>query len=154
MRKCIRRLRDKKHGVCNICRVCAVVVKMGTDRLSISAAMRSFLLVLAISLVTCGLLLPCRAQDTSASGGVSPASGSGRGSDGSELPPDGPIPLYFIFLSATSPSINTSGSIPAVDVALQKIDEAGFLAPYTLRYHEALDSRVSLQLHDVYPLYR
>ena len=147
MRKCFRRLRDKKHaGYIQVCRERAVVVEMGTARLPISVAMRGLLPVLAICLVTCGLLPPCGAQDTNASVGVS---GSGRGSSGSEPPPDGAIPLYFIFLSATSPSINTSGSIPAVDIALRKIDEAGFLAPYRLQYSKALDSKVSLQLYHV-----
>ena len=117
---------------------------MDTNRVFATAASRGLLLLLAVCLVTCGLLPPCRAQDSNPGNVVSPGLGFIRRR--SVPPPDGPIPLYFIFLSATSLSINTSGSIPAVNHALEMVDKAGFLAPYKLQYSSALDSRVSTQL--------
>ena len=122
---------------------CTGTQKMDTNRVSATAASRGLLLLLAVYLVTCGLLLPCRAQDSNPGDVDSPGLGLRRRSVGTVPPPDGPIPLYFIFLSATSLSINTSGSIPAVNHALEMIDQAGFLAPYKLQYSSALDSRVS-----------
>lgn len=53
------------------------------------------------------------------------------------------IPLNFILMLSNSTSFNTWGSIPAVDIALQMVDESGLLGKYELRHSKPLDSHVS-----------
>ena len=54
-----------------------------------------------------------------------------------------PTPLYFLFMTSWSSSANTSGSLPAVDLALDMINgDSSFLPGYQLHYR-ALDSQVS-----------
>ena len=50
--------------------------------------------------------------------------------------------LNFIFLSSNNPRLRTSGSIPAVDIALEMVAASGILGKYTLTYSVALDSQV------------
>ena len=59
-------------------------------------------------------------------------------------------PLYFMFVSSTSSVFNSSGTAPAVDLALEKINGgSSLLSGYTLRYPMPLDSKVSsgVRLH-------
>ena len=55
--------------------------------------------------------------------------------------------LNFIFLSSNNPRLRTSGSIPAVDIALEMVAASGILGKYTLTYSAALDSQVYIGLY-------
>ena len=53
-------------------------------------------------------------------------------------------PLYFLYITSDGPSYSSAGAIPAVDIALEKINGDPTLLPgYTLNYTEPLDSKVS-----------
>lgn len=65
------------------------------------------------------------------------ASGSGSGAEESK------IPLHFIFISSNNPRLKSSGSIPAVDIALEMVEESRVLSGYSLQYTVPLDSQVS-----------
>lgn len=74
-------------------------------------------------------------------GGGGDGSSSGDGTDTA-----GSVPLNFIFLSSNNTRLRTSGSIPAVDIALEMVATSGILGKYRLQYTEALDSQVSGQV--------
>ena len=85
-------------------------------------------------------------QLPSASFAAGSSAGSGEGRDGSSSgsgTAPGSIPLNFIFLSSDNPRLRTSGSIPAVDIALEMVTQSRILGKYKLQYTEALDSQVS-----------
>ena len=90
--------------------------------------------------VCCAALSLCFVLQQPLHAGASP-SGSGGG-DGSAVLLPGSVPLNFIFLSSNHPSLLTSGSIPAVDIAVEMVAESGILGKYRLQYTEALDSQV------------
>ena len=75
--------------------------------------------------------------------GEGDGSSSGGGSSTISPAPAGSVPLNFIFLSSNNPTLRTSGSIPAVDIALEMVEKSGILGKYRLQYTEALDSYVS-----------
>ena len=53
-------------------------------------------------------------------------------------------PLHFLYIYADSPSYNSTGAIPAMDIALENINGDSSLLPgYTLNYTQPLDSKVS-----------
>lgn len=53
-------------------------------------------------------------------------------------------PLHFLYIYADSSSYNSTGAIPAVDIALENINGDSSLLPgYTLNYTQPLDSKVS-----------
>ncbi|CAI8032232.1 Gamma-aminobutyric acid type B receptor subunit 2 [Geodia barretti] len=83
-------------------------------------------------------------QLPSASFAAGSSAGSGEGRDGSSSgsgTAPSSIPLNFIFLSSDNPRLRTSGSIPAVDIALEMVTQSGILGKYKLQYTEALDSQ-------------
>ena len=54
-------------------------------------------------------------------------------------------PLYFMFMASNSSVFNTTGTAPAVDMALERINgDPSLLSGYTLRYPMLLDSMVCL----------
>ena len=59
------------------------------------------------------------------------------------------LPLYIAYYTATTGTFVSSGTIPAVDLALELInDEEDLLPGYTLGYGDIYDTKVgSLQLH-------
>ena len=77
--------------------------------------------------------------DSGEGGGDGSSSGSGADTAGS-------VPLNFIFLSSDNPRLRTSGSIPAVDIALEMVAKSRVLGKYRLQYTEPLDSQVSVVL--------
>ena len=81
------------------------------------------------------LLLPCTVQASS--------NGSGSGDEG-EGDTGNSFELNFIFLSSDNERLMTSGSIPAVDIALEMVADYGILGKYTLGYSAALDSQVGM----------
>lgn len=52
------------------------------------------------------------------------------------------IPLNFILMLSNSSSYNSWGSIPAVDIALEMVEQSGLLGEYKLQYSTPLDSQV------------
>ena len=57
---------------------------------------------------------------------------------------DKKIPLHFSYITAKSGGFLSSGGIPAVDLALEQINNrTDILSNYTLNYTTILDSKVS-----------
>jgi gamma-aminobutyric acid type B receptor len=74
------------------------------------------------------------------------ASGSGSGdltTQPQPTPPveDGSVPLNFVFISSDSEILRTSGSLPAVDFALETVAASKILGKYRLTYSASLDSQ-------------
>ena len=97
-----------------------------------------------LAIVYLAAIVALRQPVKAAESGSSSGQGSGSGDNSTE-----PIPLYFIFLSSNNPRIKTSGSIPAVDIALEMINNPlqPYLGRYSLHYTAALDSQVQLQVY-------
>lgn len=96
-----------------------------------SVKLPGFLLVLVWAMPMAILLLqPCYALDSS----------SGFNADID--PQVDSINLTFIFISSNNTRAQTSGSIPAVDIALEMVAESGILGKYKLQYSASLDSQV------------
>ena len=99
----------------------------------------------SIAVIISAVLLQLPTATLSADQSGSGNSGEGEGSSSGSGPPPAPgsVPLNFIFLSSNNPRLRTSGSIPAVDIALEMVNNSGILGKYLLQYTEALDSQVS-----------
>ena len=89
----------------------------------------------ALHLLLVVLLASCRAHASNLTSG----SGEREGSGASEIPR---IPLYFILMLSNAESFNSWGSIPAVDLALEGVEQLGLLGEYELHYSTPLDSQV------------
>lgn len=96
------------------------------------AVLRSLLLPLVVHLASCEVH-----ASSSAEGPLEPGNRTSR------------IPLNFILMLSNSSSYNSWGSIPAVDIALEMVDESGLLGEYKLQYSTpGLDSHVrSFSVH-------
>ena len=104
---------------------------------------------LAYTAVLVAMVVLLQPRGTLAAGSSSGSGGGGEGdgsSSGDGTDPAGSVPLNFIFLSSDNPRLRTSGSIPAVDIALEMVAKSGILGKYRLQYTEALDSQVSGQV--------
>ena len=86
-----------------------------------------------VFLVLLFLLVPTNSTSGDGSGA---ASGEGPGAEETK------IPLNFIFISSDNPRLKSSGSIPAVDIALEMVEKSGALPGYSLHYNVPLDSQV------------
>lgn len=115
--------------------------RRGSSSLPKTLAYTAVFVAIVVLLQPRGTLAAGSSSGSGGGGGEGDRSSSGDGTDTA-----GSVPLNFIFLSSDNPRLRTSGSIPAVDIALERVAESGILGKYRLQYTEPLDSQVSGQV--------
>ena len=113
--------------------------RRGSSSLPKTLAYTAVFVAMVVLLQPRGTLAAGSSSGSGGGGGDGSPSGDGADTAGS-------VPLNFIFLSSDNPRLRTSGSIPAVDIALEMVAKSGILGKYRLQYTEPLDSQVSGQV--------
>lgn len=116
-----------------------------------SEGARSYLSHSVIVFAVVQMLLLYISSSCPAHGQVEEEEGSAaNASNTTHFPSPSPSPsstttLNFIFISSDNPTLRTSGSIPAVDIALEMVHQSGLLGDkYKLAYKPPLDSQVHI----------